>query len=276
MHAFFEGKRDESFYAGFLRNSVARDRRLCTYHCGSKKSVYLVHPKVVTRTIDGDLVLFFVDRDFDELISVRRPSMHEVFVTDWYSIENYLVTEEMVERIWAEILRQPTGGEDLEQVLASFREAATLFSAWYEEIAAWIVHQRRNTSTAQLNNLEMRRLFKIKADLTLERLVPEDELIRKCAEYCLTETPESWARERGAVLAELATQPSKRKIRGKCELWLLVAYTKVVRDLLVHAHSEAGRSLSAALDLTESNALEVLGPRVPLPESLRDFLARFE
>lgn len=97
-HIFaFEGRDDREAYSAWLRR-IDPALKFEPFECGSKKKVLNLFDIVVKDK--GDLetrVRFFVDRDFDELQG--RHGNSNIFVTDRYSVENYLVDRETLEDI---------------------------------------------------------------------------------------------------------------------------------------------------------------------------------
>jgi hypothetical protein len=95
VHVFFEGDADFSFYTGFLHRFIPSSKRLFPYRCGSKANVYDTHSKVMSAPPKG-IVLFFVDKDFSDILNENYPAADNIYVTDYYSVENYVVTEDML------------------------------------------------------------------------------------------------------------------------------------------------------------------------------------
>src|SRR6478672_1634606 len=87
LHAFFEGHGDQSFYIGFLHRFISDPKYLYTYKCGKKLNVYETYAKVVSASPQG-IVLFFVDKDFSDILRESYPRSENIYVTDHYSIEN--------------------------------------------------------------------------------------------------------------------------------------------------------------------------------------------
>ena len=94
----FEGELDKGAYYQWVR----RFRSELTYEpfpCGGKR--YVLEFREMLKRDLGDLgtrVYFFVDRDFDEFRGYD-PDPATTFATDQYSIENYLVTREVLEEL---------------------------------------------------------------------------------------------------------------------------------------------------------------------------------
>lgn len=61
-------------------------------------------------------------------------------------------------------------------------------------------------------------------------------------------------------------------IRGKFEMWFFVKFTEKLTRMLQRAISDRGGKMGVKTQITEGNAIEVLGPRLQIPLSLEKFL----
>jgi len=95
LHLFFEGKDDPSFYSGFINEIIINDLSphntyICYSHiCGDKYKVYEMYVKITNR-FTKSRCLFFVDKDFSDYLEQNYPYDEHIYVTDFYSIENFL------------------------------------------------------------------------------------------------------------------------------------------------------------------------------------------
>jgi hypothetical protein len=67
------------------------------YVCGNKDEVYSVF-SFVAKHPGFDQSLFFADKDLSDLLEEGRPSHARFFITSCYSIENYLVRQDVLAR----------------------------------------------------------------------------------------------------------------------------------------------------------------------------------
>lgn len=93
----FEGKDDKSAYFHWTRR-VRHDLEYHPFPCDGKEQVLLLRD-VVERDMSGlsRSVYFFVDRDFDDLRGQQESK--NIFMTDAYAIENYLVDEDVLNEL---------------------------------------------------------------------------------------------------------------------------------------------------------------------------------
>ncbi len=93
----FEGDDDKCVYSQWI--SRARSNlEYAMMPCGGKAGVLELRQSLsVDRTGLANGVFFFADRDFDDLRD--QPPGADIFMTDTYSVENYLVSERVLESL---------------------------------------------------------------------------------------------------------------------------------------------------------------------------------
>jgi hypothetical protein len=91
----FEGDDDKIVYGQWIRR-VRPGLRYEPFPCGGKKEARRLK-NALNRDLNrlGEKVYFLIDRDYDDLTGFD--SSDNLFMTDTYSVENYLVTEEVLE-----------------------------------------------------------------------------------------------------------------------------------------------------------------------------------
>ncbi len=129
-----------------------------------------------------------------------------------------------------------------------------------------------------VNNIKFSRFFHLNDDLIVEQSeeVKQKGLVNLLDTICSVVTPEQWFLEEENIMNELSTLNPKVYIQGKLELCFFVNFIQKLRRLLDQqiTHQKGG-SVGMRTQLSEENAVEVLGPRLPLPPpSLDTFLRR--
>lgn len=92
VFAFVEGEADEPFYRAQIQKYVPDQRLIYIYNCDGKKNVCDLYAEVVKKYPKCERVLFFLDKDVDDIVGAPWPADPRIFVTECYSIENYVVT----------------------------------------------------------------------------------------------------------------------------------------------------------------------------------------
>lgn len=167
-HMFVEGDADYSFYTGFLLRFMSNTEYLFSYQCGGKANIYDTYQKVINVPSHG-VALFFVDKDFSDILHETYPIAENIYVTDFYSIENYLVSEDMLTRIWNELFHFPKAMISIKSTQSKFRLELEHFYNVFLPLMAWIISLRRSGLKPNLNNINLSNIFFINDDLSLEK-----------------------------------------------------------------------------------------------------------
>ncbi len=269
VHAFFEGKTDESFYGTLIRRFKPDDWKLKTYICGNKNSVYYHFEKLASKSQSHQPLLFFVDKDLDDIVPYSWPVSKYVYVTGYYSIENYIVTSDSIEQVWAEMYRQSSGTDLSDQLISSFSQALIDAHQILIDIMAWVLMQRRTSNRPNLDCILTEKYLDITEDLKVVRLLSSDQMIDLLRNQTKVNTSTEKKHMIDACRVELLKFQSKQVIRGHNEIDFFILFLKKLRDIVVKA---AQGKINTKVALSKANIIDILGPRVPTPESLKDFL----
>ena len=94
VFAFYEGDEDSSFYSHFLNDYIDTDCELEEIVAGCKNNVLKLHREFDWERFDERQIVFFVDRDLSFWLNENSNYGKNVFVTDGYSVENYVANEQ--------------------------------------------------------------------------------------------------------------------------------------------------------------------------------------
>ncbi len=267
IHAFLEGRDDPSFYLSFLLRVVSDINKIHVYRCNSKSGVYDAYSKVMRLVKRSSFVLFFVDKDHSDLIGEVHEAAPNIYVTDFYSIENYIVSEEMLHRVWEDFFNSINLSLDYDSVASKFRGEIERFYKLILPLSAWIVFNRRKGLRPNINNIKLGQLYVFNKELTLETVSIAD-ILAHLEHVCGIECPSDLSTELPNMINELENIDPKRYVRGKHELWFFI---KFIENLIVTLRNEGDSAIKIRTQIGEANAVEILGPRVQMPKSLHNF-----
>jgi hypothetical protein len=266
-----EGREDPSFYRPHIRDRFPTGWEIRFVCCGTKKMVLKRSEEFADRYAIDPRVLFFVDKDHDDLFNVNEGRPYQwTYTTSCYSIENILCKKEVVRAYLTDI----AGAHDMDplcaQIVERYDESRSKFHELGISMMAWIVCARRHGISLNLNNIDTGRLFRVTDQLTAELVqdVP--------AQYVYLATTTGGQKPNRSLAAEdievdmkhLQSLVSDTWFRGKQDVWFLVKFLlKAVENM-----KNNGRSVNARITLAPNNALEILGPRTPIPICLSQFL----
>jgi len=274
IHIFYEGQDDPSFYTNFLNQKLNNEFQVFHYRCGNKDKVYDNYKKMDWTVLNKNRVLFFVDKDFSEILNLIYPVDENIFVTKYYSIENYLVNVDIFHRILRELLHI-NNDEVIIQLTAKFIEQHLIFCNLMHLITAWILYHRRKKSDFNLNNLSLKPIFSINDKLNIykKNKINNQKLFKYLDEQTGIVTPPNVWKD---IVYEYRTikniSEPKYYLRGKFEIWYLTEFCNSIVDFLNQDVKKGDKKTKFKVNFTHSNAVEILGPRLKIPDDLELFL----
>lgn len=209
-------------------------------------------------------VFFFVDRDFDDLKG--HPAGPDVFCTDRYSVENYLVSDRVLQNLLVEEF-QCDSIEDRDKVSAMYRQVLSEFSQSVRSINQRIfIGRRLGIIECGIGEVASRHIT-ISLSSVADRYTPEiiAELLPFTREPT-DEEVESLSREFDAL------EPVSR-YRGK---FFLSFFFRWLELLAVERRQPAESLFSRALDVkfsVQKIQLDSLASRAEIPAGLPEFIA---
>jgi hypothetical protein len=272
IHAFFEGDDDSSIYCDFIRKVNPGQLQLYIYYCGGKTGVFDTYAILHRQNNYKTITLFFVDKDLSDLIPETNLIASNIFITKYYSIENYLVTEEMVRIILIELLHFRNADDDIDRIKTQFKKSLKSFYDAALPLMAWILHQNRIKSRPNLQGINCDNIFGISADFDITS-IEISKLIPLIDKYCNTKTPASFFGEYPKLITELPLNNAKIWVRGKFELWFLVKFINVLVVRFNENSKSAFARIKMLTPLNTNNAIEILGPRLSMCKDIEGFLA---
>jgi len=271
IHAFFEGKTDESFYGTFIRRIKPAEWKLKTYVCGNKDSVYYHFEKLSSKHKKHQPLLFFVDKDIEDIIPFPRPDDESIYVTDYYSVENYIVTGEAIEQVWSEIFRQSSGTPESDKLVQTFATALNEMHDVLLGIMSWVLLHRREEARPNLDCIHTGDYFKINDEFEVSRALNQEETIELLDKQTKIMTSEKQKKKIGQCKTELLAYQAKEVIRGHNEIDFFITFIKKLKNV---AAKESGNKIKANIEITKANIIDIMGPRVAIPGGLEEFLQR--
>lgn len=277
VHAFVEGEDDKPFYRGFLGDFVDKNDKMRIRPCYGKEGVYNTFRKIKRNySPEMGITLYFVDKDHSDILKNEGwEDAPNIYVTDYYSIENYLVNEDMLARIWDELFNFKNGSLEFGHVhREKFIRELDSFYEFVRPIMAWAIFLRRQGRKPNMDEINFSRFFDFDDELVLRKTeefmsLGEFGLVSKVCGEQVTDDQLAQIRR---VEEEISAFIPKAYIRGKLELSFFVKFIEKLMELLNRHISKDGGKVSLRDSLGEKNAITILGPRVPIPLSLRQFL----
>lgn len=284
LHVFVEGPDDFSFYGNALAPYLDLFDDYEHYICHGKRQVYDVRTDVLSHTSAADwwnsmCILYFVDKDHSDLAEQSFSPAEDVYVTDYYSFENYLVTEQMLKRVFQDFINFYEGKRPrLEDHVNRF---GTVLGQFYEiarPVMVWGIYNRKLGKEISFGNVKPGKLFEVRVlegeVEVLSKIGPTDECyVNLLDRLCKVCTPDSFYAEKQSTNDSLSTLEPKVYTRGKYELWIMLRYVDLTLQFL-RTNSNGRYKLRYSLSkLEDRDRSKVIAQMLhPLPTSLSEFL----
>jgi hypothetical protein len=270
LHAFVEGDDDVVFYKTVLQARVDVRHRIYVYQCAGKANVFAAFDDIVRRFPECRTIMFFVDKDIDDILGRPWPTDPRIFVTDTYSIENYLVSREALMILINNFVQFRDVSFTTDVILEQFDRELERFHKLATPLMALITYAKRSAMRPNLNNVQLRELFVLSIDCR-PRVRPGDRLAYFCRAAGIA-IPQGAIGRVTEIAQELRRLPPKRYVRGKFEIWFLVEFFKALLAQMESAAREVGGKLKLRSPVEHGNITSTLAGRIQVPEQLDRFL----
>lgn len=275
VYGFVEGSQDPSFYRSLIDSNLPRGWVAKLFQAGNRDKVIQTCLEFDWKRFDTKQICFFVDRDLTAFFSGNDRLPSNVYVTDQYSIENDVVTQETLGRVLEEVFNITGLTPDEENIIqelfvAEYGKFCEAMASPMSQILIW----RRNGDRAYLDNVRLKDWFDFgSGKITFKAGFSNARTRVECvANRCrCTLSPDELLRE---TENEFRQKDGVQKfVRGKYVLWFFVQFVNSIYESADAFCARCVKRPKTHVSLAIENALVILGVRVRVPESLRTFLA---
>lgn len=305
LHIFVEDEDDFQFYRHWI-GRIYTKHLLFYYPQKGKQNVLDFYSRIDWNRFRKCRLLFFYDKDFDDFLNVQHVVDVNVFCTKHYSIENYLVTDEVLQILIEEVYGCKQQ-EIVEHLLDDAKEKYSTFIDALLVVTAWILVYRKKNADVDLDGLTFGNFFHIdKTNLVTkrykcsnsyraiiqdrnvppsEKAVLRDKKLKTLLEERAEADPSSYDFRLALVnYRQLKVIKNKKAyVRGKYELWFLIeVFFQTARSFFKHYNERAKsynknnedkkRTYSSNMELNSSNIFHVIPAKMRVPEDIESFL----
>ena len=272
VFVFYEGDEDSSFYKQFLQKHIPDDFELEEIIAGCKNNVLKIHNEFDWDQYSKSQIIFIVDRDLSYWLSEPAITEENIFVTDEYSVENYVVNKDTF-KTWLTSFQgfaRATKDEVTEMVNCFSRLLPVFKDSMIPIMAAAIVGKRKDR-TITLSDLKIKSVLQFYIDqdcLQFKLEDPKDVKIK----WSLTPEDEQEIEKQIAIIND---HIDKYSVRGK---WLIVFMAEMGEYMRLHAKSFAPslnrEKAKQTCAVATKQSMTVLAPRAlkTEPPRLKSFL----
>jgi hypothetical protein len=272
IFAFYEGDEDSSYYKSFIEEYTQNEYEIEEIIAGCKNNVMKLQKEFDWEIYNRYQIAFFVDRDLSFWLNEVPIDIDNVFVTEGYSVENYLICE----KIFMELLFNIKGfarakKSEIKNMCKCFRDILPKFEERIMPVMAMAVFAKKRDKNIVLSEYKISKTLKfLIVDGEIEFNIENDDQIKEKWGICdITEDN---------ILLQInkfKRYRDKYFVRGKWILYFMVELSEFMRK---NFHSFApsladGREkLKATCGVEPSKSLPVLAPRCNITKEIKLFL----
>jgi hypothetical protein len=271
IYAFFESTDDVVFYFNHIKNRAHSAVSIETFICDGKAGVDNAYEFAEQSNMLKN-ALFFVDRDLDDFDGSQVSSSRDIFLTEFYSIENYLCTAEGFSVIWRELIKLPITDSRYSEAFKKIESGINSLSQYLLPFFAWAIGRRRSRERVVFSKIgeSLSGYFDI-VDLAP---APKEGMLarlqRKCSEQDGDPAPENFM----SIQEELRQLGHKRWLRGKFELWYFMNSCNSIWQELVGSPISEAKRVKKNVNIDAENIFNFLSCKIVMPSGLDEYISR--
>lgn len=164
-YGFVEGDDDPSYYRTIINNKLPKGCSIILYPSNGKENVKYIFEEISQRNYPVNRITYFIDRDLSLIIEdPNLISGSQVYVTDNYSIENDILSENTFISVAQDLLGFSTLPlKELERLKMYYISAKEKFENIMTPIMSNIIHWKKcNCKPANYKNLKIKDIIIVK------------------------------------------------------------------------------------------------------------------
>jgi hypothetical protein len=301
VHLFVENDDDFEFYRTTI-NYVYRDYETYHYPMQGKKNLKDGYKEIDWKKFNRAKVLFFADKDYDDILNIERLEESNFFYTKYYSIENYLVSSEVFDIVLNRFFT-PIDDSTKEKLHKLYNVAYASFIEKMRTLTSFILIDREKSKRADLDEFKMSYFIhfeameymekKLISNFSYHKIIRDSKstplqknllrnmsikeiLAKKCnADEEIFTFNEIMAKKR--VIAAIGNH--KIFVRGKYDLWFFLEIIKSTDKAIKRIYDSGGRKVTdkeplpkKKIDISDKNIFDLLCSKVLHPVDVKTFL----
>lgn len=273
LFGFVEGKDDPSYYQGHIQSIINNDEWEVVlieagFPKGNRDRVLLLLNAIDWNRFSSKQTTFFVDRDLSDFFPDQQIEKANLYITDYYSIENNIVSIYTLKRVLREMYNVNLLESEFEIIIKLFNEGLDLICKAVQKISCYYIALRKSGQSTSFGDIDISKIINI--DNCEAKIVTNEELIEYlenkwhvcCSEIDLSEMEIEFNRY----------NENARCIRGKYLIWYFVKFINSFCGCCNNLIPSMDKPITGVRELTEQYAVIDLSARSKTPESLKTFI----
>lgn len=157
LHLFIEDEDDFDFYHSYAVR-IYNDYDIYKYPQKGKQNVIDAYRSIDWSKYNTARVLFFCDKDYDDILQINPLVEPNIFYTSHYSIENYMVTDEVYSIILSHFFEN-VPKKLAANVIKELKPLYKLFINRLTTVTGWILTYRLHKQTCDLDKIVFQDIF---------------------------------------------------------------------------------------------------------------------
>lgn len=272
IFGFVEGKDDPSFYQGHIENCICLDGWIVKLieagnKKGNKERVLRLLNVIDWNRYSKKQVLFFVDRDLSEFLNEQIPVSENLYLTDMYSIENYVVSISTLRRVLRELYNVMLQEYEFEIIAGLFQKGLNSLRELMTIITSWYIYLYRNGKKPIFDDIIMDDLVNIDHCQFIMKQID----VNKYLEI-------KWGFEmKGIDISSVVKEFNEKNgpilyIRGKNLMWFFINFINSFCRNCVEIIPSINVPIKGVRELNTKDSIKDLGPRTKIPQTLKEFI----
>lgn len=276
VYGIVEGKEDVTYYNGLISQIIPDDWDIEFIIAGCKNKVIKSIETFDWTRFPLHQICFFVDRDLSDFFPGNVNHFENLYITDYYSIENNIVNFYSIKRLIGEVFNI-TGlrPNELSEIQRRFDDGLRLFCEAMTSIMIQVIYWRRIGLSPCLDNIRPKEFFDFNngiINLKAQFITSAARLehAATCLKYPTVNIPDL----KNIEVEFRKNQGPEKFIRGKYLIWYFSEFVLNIHRSLTNILPRFTSLTKLRVTVGANNIIIFVAPRVKCPESLKDFLGR--
>lgn len=274
IYIFCEGNEDLGYYGQAIKQLYPQIE-VIKFFAEGKSNVLSIHSFIDWSIYNKNQILFFVDRDVSYWLKEPQDLDDNIYITDEYSFENYAVNEKVCINFLEDLYGFASASfDEINNIKLFYEEKWKTFYDNSKFIMASIIVSLERNHVHLAKVIEHKKIIRIaNRQVWIEKI--EDELAEQYILRKLNLNSEDLSDIR-YYMNEFKEHEEYYSIRGKWALTFLVKFMEYImdngRNFAPSLYSGRIKEPKRLCQITPENAMAILAPRIPLVDSLKNFL----
>jgi hypothetical protein len=218
------------------------------------------------------LTITFIDRDLQDFLNPPQKGETNIYVTDGYSIENSIMQDRLLSSVLSDVyqitLLNPEEEEFIKKII---QDNMNNFFEAIMPLMGQILLWRRSGSKANLSNLKLDHIFSFSDAIFISNT--RDALLEVASKQIGCHVDDN--NDIAVAEREIRSHAnSLMMVRGKYVLWFLVKQCEAIWEAIPKLLPRFQDKPKKRAECGFHNATVLFGPRMRIPESLKEFVER--